>query len=57
MIQVIDEFKTAMQKVRRKITHDDGKITWEFSGRVGRVQEINVLQFYAEHYELFPLFA
>jgi hypothetical protein len=53
----IDEFKKAMRKVRRKITHDDGEITWEFNGGVGRVQDIDVLQFYAEHYELFPLFA
>ena len=53
----IDEFKKAMRKVRRKITHDDGEITWEFYGGVGRVQDIDVLQFYAEHYESFPLFA
>ena len=31
----IDEFKKAMRKVRRKITQDDGEITWEFYGGVG----------------------
>jgi len=46
-----------MRKVRRKITHEDGKITWEFYGGVGRVRDVDVLQIYGEHYKLFPLYA
>jgi hypothetical protein len=53
----IAEFKKAMRKIRRKITDDDGNISWEFFGGVSRVQDIDVLQFYAEHYQLFPCFA
>ena len=53
----IAEFKKAMRKVRRKIIGEDGTITWEFYGGVSRVQDIDVLQFYAEHYQLFPNFA
>ena len=52
----IDEFKKAMQIVRGEITGDDGEITREFYEGYARVQDINVLQFYAEHYELSPLF-
>jgi len=53
----IIEFKKAMRKVRRKITDDHGNITWEFHGGVARVQDIDVLQFYREHYQLFLHFA
>ena len=45
-----------MQIVRGEITGDDGEITREFYEGYARVQDINVLQFYAEHYELSPFF-
>ena len=41
----------------RKITSDDGTIIWELYGGDFRGQDIDVLQFYADHYTLFPHFA
>ena len=38
----IAEYKKAMRKIKRKITGDDGNISWEFFGGVSRVQDIDV---------------
>ena len=50
----IAEFKKAMQKVSRKIAGYDGTITWEIYWEVSRIQDIDVLQFYDDYYQLFP---
>jgi len=46
-----------MRNVSRKIICEVITITWDFYKGVSRVQDIVVLQFYAENYQLNPNFA